>query len=210
MKEYLNSLNKKVEHDVIYSMREYAKTNKVPIINDEGLGFINQLVRLLKPNAILEIGTAIGYSAINMALSYEGAFIDTIERNPHLAKIAQKNIDNCNLSERIHIYEADALDIDLNVLKAKYDLIFIDAAKSQYIKFFEKFEVLLGDNGIIISDNILFHGLVTAKEKIESKNLRHLVQKIKDYNKYLAKHKKYLTTFYNLGDGMAISEKVKR
>lgn len=210
MKNYINSLNKKFNHEVIYDMREYAQSNKVPIINDEGLIFINQLIRLKKPCHILEIGTAIGYSAINMALSYERAFIDTIEKNPHLAKIARDNINKINLDKRIKVFEEDALEININLLKDKYDLIFIDAAKSQYISFFEKFSSLLADDGIIISDNILFHGLVVAKERIDSKNLRHLVQKIKDYNNYLANHKNYFTSFFNIGDGMAISQKVKQ
>lgn len=210
MKDYINSLNKKKTNDVILGMCEYAKNNKVPIINDEGLVFLNQLTRLKKPHHILEIGTAIGYSAINMALSYEGAFIDTIERNPHLAKIARENISKIKLDDRIKVYEADALEIDIRLLKDKYDLIFIDAAKSQYISFFEKYSALLADDGIIISDNILFHGLVVAKEKIESKNLRHLVQKIKDYNRYLSNHKGYTTSFFNVGDGMAVTQKVEK
>lgn len=209
MKDYLQHLNKMPSHPVVLEMKEYAQQNKIAIIQEEGMAFINQLVRLTKPNTILEIGTAIGYSAINMALSYERAFIDTIERNEEILKVAKKNIEDIGLQERINLLVGDALEVELSLLRPQYDLIFIDAAKSQYKNFFNRYEKLLKPGGIIIVDNLLFYGLVIQKEKIESKNLRNLVQKIRDFNRFLADNPSYQTTFYNIGDGIAVSIKVK-
>lgn len=209
MNDYLTGLNKLPSNQIIEKMATYAKEHKVPIINEEGMAFINQLVKITKPKRILEIGTAIGYSAINMALSYERAFIDTIERDANLASLAIKNIKECNLENRIRVFNEDALKLDLATLHPEYDLIFIDAAKSQYKVFFEKFDNLLISGGIIITDNILFHGLITTPEHIASRNLRQLVRKIGNYNTFLKEHPRYDTTFYNIGDGIAVSIKVK-
>ena len=113
---------------------------------------------------------------------------------------------SANLCDKINVYLADALEIDINLL-GKYDLIFIDAAKAQYINFFNKFKVLLNDNGVILTDNLLFHGLVLEKDTIESRNLRQLVKKIDNYNYWLMEQNDFDTTIYNIGDGIALSIK---
>ena len=202
--EYLDNLNKLEFNELDNEMMEYAKINNVPIIQTEGLHFLRQVIMLKGCKRILEIGTAIGYSSIQMAKL--GAIIDTIEINSDSYNIALDNIKKANLSDKINVYLADALEIDINLL-GKYDLIFIDAAKAQYINFFNKFKVLLNDNGVILTDNLLFHGLVLEKDTIESRNLRQLVKKIDNYNYWLMEQNDFDTTIYNIGDGIALSIK---
>jgi predicted O-methyltransferase YrrM len=115
-------------------------------------------------------------------------------------------LKNFNLEKRITLVLADALTLDLD---GNYDLIFIDAAKGQYTKFFEKYCSKLSKNGTIISDNISFHGLVESSEKIESKNLRQLVEKIKNYITFLKTHKEFKTKFYKVGDGLSVSRRIE-
>ena len=201
--EYLDNLNKFDFNSLDLELREYAKINNVPIIQDEGLHFLRQMIILKQCKNILEIGTAIGYSSIQMAKL--GANVDTIEINENMYNLAIENIKKANLENKINVFFKDALEIDINDLK-KYDLIFIDAAKAQYINFFNKFKVLLNDNGIIITDNLLFHGLV-LEENIESRNLRQLIKKIRGYNTWLMEQTDFDTTIYNIGDGLALSIK---
>lgn len=203
MKEYLKSINKLSFDALDYEMKEYASINNVPIIQDEGLAFLQQIILLKKPKRILEIGTAIGYSAINMAKL--GCNVDTIEIKEEAYKLAMENIKKANLDEKIVVYLDDATTLDTTIL-GKYDMLFIDAAKAQYKLFFDKYSALLNDKGIVVTDNLLFHGLV-VEENIESRNLRALVRKIKDYNEWLIQKEQYNTTIYDIGDGMALSIK---
>lgn len=202
--EYLKALDVIEFDELDNEMKEYANINDVPIIQDEGLVFLRQIVQIKKPKRILEIGSAIGFSAINMAKSCD-AIIDTIEISEDMYKMAKINIDKANFNERINIFLSDALELDINKLNNEYDMIFIDAAKSQYIKFFEKYTPLLNKGGIVITDNLVFHGLVVAE--IRNKNLRQLVRKIKGYNEWLMNNKDFFTYIYNIGDGLAISIK---
>lgn len=201
--EYLDNINKLEFNDLDNELRDYAKKNDVPIIQDMGLHFLRQVIMLKNVKTILEIGTAIGYSAIQMAKL--GASVDTIEINEASYNIALENIKKANLSDKINVYLDNALEIDLNKLK-KYDLIFIDAAKAQYMNFFNRFKDLLNDKGVIVTDNLLFHGLVLS-DNIESRNLRQLVNKIKNYNTWLIEQTDFDTTIYDIGDGMALSIK---
>ena len=186
------------------SIEEYAKVNNIPIMQKDGIEFLCNYIKENNATNILEIGTAIGYSAIKMCLVSDNVKVTTIERDVERYNIAIENINKFNLNDRINVILKDALDVNL---ADKFDLIFIDAAKSQYIKFFEKFEVNLKDNGVIVSDNLSFHGLVEDPSKTHNRNTRQLVGKIRKYIDYLKNNDKYTTTFYSLGDGVAISEK---
>ena len=164
-------------------------------------------MKILEPESILEIGTAIGYSSIMMALSNPSLTITTIERDEKRYLEALKNIKKLKLEDRITLIFNDALDVSLS---EKYDLIFIDAAKAQSIKFFEKFEKNLNPSGTIITDNLKFHGLVDKdEEEIESRNLRALVRKIKEYISFLKGNINYKTDFYELGDGISVSKRIE-
>lgn len=191
--------------DDINSIKEYAYTNNIPIMQDEG---INYLINYIKENNIkniLEIGTAIGYSAIMMCMADKDVSVVTIERDEKRYLEAIKNIKKFKLEERIHLIYNDALEVKLN---NQYDLIFIDAAKAQNKNIFERFEKNLRESGTIITDNMNFHGLIFEDEKnITSRNLRQLVRKIKDYHIFLENNNYYETEILNIGDGIAISIK---
>ena len=189
---------------MVHLLEEYAREFNIPIMQKDGIEFLCNYIKENNITNILEVGTAIGYSAIKMCLVNDNVKVTTIERDIERYNIAIDNINKFNLNDRINVILGDALDINLN---DKFDLIFIDAAKSQYIKFFEKFEVNLKDNGVIVSDNLSFHGLVEDPSKTHNRNTRQLVGKIKRYIDYLKNNTKYTTTFYSLGDGVAISQK---
>lgn len=189
--------------EIIKDMERYAIANNVPIVERDSIRFIQKYIEVNNVKKVLEIGTAIGYSAIMMALANEDVEITTIERDDKRYKEAVKNVNRSGLDKRIEIVFNDALDV--NLVNHKYDLIFIDAAKGQYIKFFEKFENYLNDGGIIITDNLKFHGLVKNKDKIESKNVMGLVTKIEKYIDFLKNNENYVTKFYDIGDGLSVS-----
>lgn len=191
--------------DYILDIKKYAKDKNVPIMMDDGIKFLTNYIKETKRYNILEIGTAIGYSSILMALQDENIKVTTIEKDEVRYKEALKNIKNLGLDGRINPIFNDALNVTLN---DTYDLIFIDAAKSKNEEFFIKFSNNLKDNGVIITDNINFHGLTNKDlSEIKSRDLRGLLRKIKNYKEFLINNKAYKTTFYDVGDGISISKK---
>lgn len=200
----MNNLNL-IWNDLDLKLKEYAKEFNVPIILDEGLALLEQIIRIKKPTNILEIGTAIGYSAIRMS-RVNGSFITTIERNPKMIEIAKNNFKDANLEDKIKLIECDALEAFDLVSDKKYDLIFIDAAKAQYEKFFNLYTPLLNENGIVISDNMSFHNLKDNLES-QSRSVKALIRKLGNYQNFLLNNKDYDTSIFNIGDGVAISIK---
>ena len=188
----------------IRELEEYAKNNNVPIMLPDGIEFLCNYIKENNIKSVLEIGSAIGYSSIMMCLNNETIKVTTIEKNIDMYTKALKNITKYNLNNRINIINNDALDIEIN---DKYDLIFIDAAKSQYIKFFEKFEKNLNSNGVILTDNLSFHGLVENPQLTNNRNTKQLVKKIQKYIDYLKNNNKYDTKFYSIGDGISVSKR---
>ncbi len=189
--------------ETIIEMEKYAKEYNVPIIEKDSIKFIMKYIKLNNVKSILEIGTAIGYSGILMTSANEGVELTTIERDEKRYMEAVKNVKKCGLEHQIEVVFQDALDV--NLIGRSYDMIFIDAAKGQYIKFFEKFSHYLKPNGVIITDNIKFHGLVGNRNADMSKNLNSLVSKIEDYIEFLKTNKEFTTKFYDIGDGLSIS-----
>ena len=187
----------------LLDIEKYAKDNNVPIMLPDGIEFLLNYIKENNVKTILEIGTAIGYSAIRMALISSDIKVTTIERDIDRYNEAIKNISDFSLENQINVIYADAFDVDLS---EKFDLIFIDAAKSQYIKFFEKFKHNLNETGTIISDNLEFHGLVENKENVSlSRNVRGLVRKINEYVAFLKDNGEFETDFYSIGDGIGVS-----
>ena len=190
--------------ELILEMEDYAQERNVPIIEKKSIAFIMKYIKEHNIKSILEIGSAIGYSAILMASSTEDAFVTTIEKDEERYMECLKNVKRCGMDKKINVVFQDALDVNLSE-EVKYDLIFIDAAKGQYIKYFEKYKYFLKDNGTIITDNLKFHGYVGQSNKIESKNLKGLVQKIENYIEFLKDNSEFDTKFYDIGDGLSVS-----
>jgi len=193
---------------LIRKMEKYADQKGIPIMEKEGIKFLREFIKLNNVKSILEIGSAIGYSAINMALVDDDVYVTSIERDKDRYIQAVKNVKELKLDDRITLILTDALDLNL---KEKFDLIFIDAAKAQYIKFFEKYSKNLNKKGYIISDNINFHGLTYSDKSKLSRNVRQLVSKIEKYILFLKENRYFKTRFFDVGDGIAISiKKVKK
>ncbi|MCR4581437.1 MAG: O-methyltransferase [Bacilli bacterium] len=192
-------------NECINDMVRYAEANNVPIIEKESIEFINKYIKLNDVKKVLEIGTAIGYSAIMMAKEKEDLEIITIEKDDKRYREAIKNIKACDLDKQIEVVFNDALET--NFSGYKFDLIFIDAAKGQYIKYFDKFKYYLSEGGAIITDNLKFHGLVENKDMIESKNVQGIVDKIEKYIEYLKDNDEFTTKFFDVGDGLSVSYK---
>jgi predicted O-methyltransferase YrrM len=188
-------------------MEEYAEAHNIPIMELAGIETMLQLLRIQQSKKILEVGTAIGYSALRMAAARPNAKVVTIERDLERLQLAEEFIDRSSSREQILLIKGDALEVEDTVSKyAPFDAIFIDAAKGQYKKFFEIYAKYLSDDGMIITDNVLFKGLVCETE-IESKRTRTLVKKIDNYNHWLMDHPDYISVILPVGDGVAISKR---
>jgi predicted O-methyltransferase YrrM len=199
-----NIIPARSEH--ILKMEQYAKQHDVPIMELLGIETLLSYVRLKNPKRILEVGTAIGYSAIRMALTSETSKIVSIERDEERYNIAKENINVLNLNDRITLLLGDANELQSQVEHyAPYDFIFIDAAKGQYQNFFDHYSSMLSPEGIIITDNVLFRGYVADESGLESRRLRSLVKKIRSFNEYIMKHPDYYSSILPIGDGMMVS-----
>lgn len=190
---------------LIGEMEDYARKNKIPIMLPDGIKVLETYIKEHHVKKILELGTAIGYSAIRMALVSKDIQIVTIERDQERFSKALENIEKAGLQNQIEVRNQDILEFKT---EEQFDLIFIDAAKSQYIKFFLQFSPNLKKGGAIISDNLNFHGYTKQETRIESKNLRQMVGKIRNYIEFLKENKEFQTTFLELGDGIGISVKL--
>lgn len=204
--DYQNQLLNINYNEYLLKMKEYASLNDVPIMQDEGIAFLIMLLNVKKPKRILEIGSAIGFSSSVMAL-HSDAIIDTMERDSKMISECKKNHQELGLTDRINLVEGDALVTFDNVKNNKYDFIFIDAAKAQYIKFFEMYSTLLTDDGVILSDNLYFHDLLF--EDVYNRDLRQLVRKVGKYNDFLLNNETFETHIFKIGDGVGVSTKRK-
>lgn len=184
------------------NIRKYAINNNIPIFNKETEDFIVDIIKKNNIKSILEIGSAIGYSALVMASVNPDIRITTIERDRERYLIAVDNFKQYN-NKQIDIINADALIYDLSS-DNKYDLLFIDAAKAQYRKFFEKYIINLKENGIIIVDNIDFHGFVSGTRQTNNRNTKQLVRKIKAFNDWIIQNPEWDVKYYTLGDGVYV------
>ncbi len=200
--EYLRGLIPK-SHDYLLAMEEYAEENHVPIIEPE----VGQLIKLLlksnKAKKILEIGTAIGYSALVMAHSLQGdCHITTIERRQDMVELAQDFISNSPYKDKIKIIHGDANEV-LDNMDGKFDLIFMDAAKGQYIEFFNKSIKLLNPGGMIIADNVLFRGMVASDDLLVRRKIT-IVKRQRKFLKYINEIDGFVASVIPIGDGVAL------
>ncbi len=187
----------------ILEMEQYAKEHNVPIIEKDSIAFIMKFIKANEIKSILELGSAIGYSAILMASVKDDIKLTTIERDESRYMECLKNVKACGMENKISVVCQDALEVNLSGVS--YDLIFIDAAKGQYTKFFEKYKYFLNPGGVIITDNLKFHGHVGNRNNIASRNLKQLVGKIENYIDFLKNNEEFETKFYDVGDGLSVS-----
>ena len=185
-------------------LEDYAKEYNIPIMQKDGILYLCNYIKENNIKNILEIGSAIGYSAIMMAKVSKDIKVTTIEKDLERYTITVSNIKKQELDNQINIINADAIDINLS---DKYDLIFIDAAKGKNTLFFNKFKDNFSNQGTIITDNLSFHGLVEDPRLVKTKNQRGIVNKIKSYIEFLDTNKEFTTTYTKVGDTIAISKR---
>lgn len=187
---------------MIEEIKNNALKKDVPIIKDEGLIFLLDLIKEKKFKNILELGTAVGYSAINMAKLDKSIQIDTIEKNEEMYKQALINIKSEGLDNQIKVH---FLPIEEYKTKKIYDFIFVDAAKAQYGKYLEQFLDNLSENGYVLFDNMVFHNMIYDIEAIKNKNTRNLVKKIAIFREKMVNDSRFDIIFYdNIGDGLLL------
>ena len=184
-------------------IKEKALEDHIPIIMDDTLDVIAKILIEKKPKRILEIGAAVGYSAICFSKYLaEGGVIDTIERDENRIEEAKQNFKKVEVENKINLYEGDAVDILPN-LNEKYDVVFIDAAKGKYPFFLKEALRMIKDNGIIIADNILYKGYVMSDYNKHKQ--RTAVRNLREYIKETTEDPNMITEILDVGDGLAIS-----
>jgi predicted O-methyltransferase YrrM len=203
---YVSSLIK-ARSDLLIEMEQFASANDVPIMDLVSMEAMLQIVSLARSKKVLEIGTAIGYSAMRVAEKLPDCLIVSIERDKDRYEKAKQYVNRANLEDRVTLIYGDALEV-APVIKefGLFDCLFIDAAKGQYKRFFELYSPFVEKEGLVISDNVLFKGIVAQEGKV-AKGLRTMVVNLRAYNEMLKANEEYDTTFYPIGDGIAISKK---
>lgn len=192
----------------VTELEHQAAIDHVPIMEPVSMHFMMQLVKLKQPKRILEIGTAIGYSALRMVEAYPEATIVTVEKDEQRYQQALKHIKQAGKQQQIKVIYDDAQEVmqALFTNNETFDFVFIDAAKGQYKHFFKFAHRLLANGGIILSDNVLFRGHV-ANPETTPKKYKKMVEKLIAYNDFLVTHPDFMTTIVPIGDGVAISLK---
>lgn len=184
-------------------IKQKALEEHIPIIMDDTLEVVDKILTELKPKRILEIGTAVGYSAMCFSeyLELDGK-IDTIERDEERIAEAKINIEKLGVADRINIYEGDAVEI-LPTLNEKYDVVFIDAAKGKYPFFLKEALRMINSNGVILADNILYKGYVMSDYNKHKQ--RTAVRNLREYIKEVTENPDIETEILEVGDGLAVS-----
>lgn len=189
---------------ILALLEEYAAQNHVPIIQPEVAALMKVIGNIYKPARILEVGTAIGYSSILFSgFLQQGGIIDTIERNDSMIELARNNIKSVGLQDTINVIAGDALEV-LACLDKKYDMIFLDAAKGQYNEFLEQGKRMLVNGGILVSDNVLYKGMIATDELVVRRK-KTIVTRMRRFLKELCEDESFETSIIPIGDGVALS-----
>lgn len=189
-------------------LTRYGIVHLVPILQADSMEYMESLLKSLKPKWFLEIGTAIGRTAITAAMTVEDLHVVTIEKDPEMAALARENIRKAGLEDRVLLIEGDALETEIP--KESYDLIFIDAAKGQYQRFFERYTPYLGEDGVVVSDNMFFHGLVQHPERTNNRHTKGLIKRLQRYRTFLESLDDFETEILEMGDGIALTRRKKQ
>lgn len=192
-----------LDKEKIEKIKNEARDNHVPILQDDSLKLIETILEIKKPQSILEVGTAVGYSALKFSehLNEKGKIV-TIELNKETASIAKKNIKALGMEDVIKVVNSDAYEY-MKTLDEKFDVIFIDAAKGQYLKYLEEALRLTSSGSVIIADNVLLRGMVMGGYN-EHKH-RTAVTRLREYITRVTTDEKLVSTILDIGDGVAIS-----
>jgi predicted O-methyltransferase YrrM len=203
MEQYIRGLISS-KNIVLKELEDYAKDNSVPIIQKEVGKFLELMINIKKPVKILELGTAIGYSAILMHISSNFSnYVTTIERNNHMVNIARENINKYGYKDKIEVLEGDCIEI-LEKLQDKYDFIFMDAGKGHYNHFLPHCLRLLKNDGVIVADNVLFKGMVASKDLLVRRKIT-IVKRMKTYLEMVSSNEELITSVIPMGDGIAVT-----
>ena len=197
--------------ELLREMEDYAALHHVPIINERGRQVFLQVVQAARPHRVLEIGTAIGYSSLLMAQNGAADIdITTLELSDERIKTAQGYIDRSAYAGRIHIMGGDAAEnlLKLQLTGQKFDFIFIDAAKGQYVDYFHKIQPMLTENAVILADNVLFRGYVKG-DVPTPRRFKTIVKRLREYIK-LVSQPPYITEILENGDGLAVTRRLDR
>ncbi|WP_240376501.1 O-methyltransferase [Bacillus piscicola] len=208
MIEYVNTL-KGNKPSYIQEMEEEAARHKIPIMEQDSFEVMLQILELHQSVRILEIGTAIGYSALRIAHELPDIHVTSVEKDQGRYERAMVYREKSGLETQTNFYCADAL-ADTFVLDADsgFDVIFIDAAKGKNKEFFTRYVPFLNEKGLVITDNVFFKGLTAVPEEASGR-VRPMVEKIREYNEWLTTHSAFKTRFLTVGDGLAISQKIE-
>jgi len=203
-----NTIRTNEENDVVLSeIRRFADLNNIPILQPETARLLFVLGLIIKPRRILEAGTAIGYSSILLAKTLKpGGIIDTVENQDEMIEIARNNIKKAGYDDRINSIAGDAAEV-LRCLDKKYDMIFMDAAKGQYLELLPDCIRLLNTGGVLISDNVLYKGMV-ASDSLVIRRKKTIVKRLRSYLKELCSNPGLETSILPVGDGVAVSIKL--
>ncbi len=206
MVTYIRSLEVP-ESAVIEAIEQEALRDRVPIIRKEMQSFLKVLLMIKRPMRILEVGAAVGFSSILMSeYMPEGGHITTIENYDKRIPIARANFKRAGKEEQIDLIEGDALEV-MHGLEGPYDLIFVDAAKGQYIHYLPEVMRLIGTDGVLVSDNVLQEGdIIESRFAVERRN-RTIHSRMREYLYELKHHDQLQTSIIPLGDGVALSVK---
>ena len=185
-------------------IKQKALQEHIPIIMDDTLEVVDKILTEIKPRRILEIGTAVGYSAICFSeYLQQGGKIDTIERDEERIVEARENIKKVEVQDKINIFAGDAVEI-LPTLNEKYDVVFIDAAKGKYPFFLKEALRMINENGVILADNILYKGYVMSDYNKHKQ--RTAVRNLREYIKEVTENPNIETEILEVGDGLAVSK----
>lgn len=201
IEEYIRNLIPEKD-EFLKKLREYANINHVPIIEEESEEFLKFLISIKKPKKILELGCAIGYSSIVFARNDFVESVKTVEIREDMQNIALENIKRASLNGKIEVYLDDAYNFLCNS-KDYFDMIFIDAAKGQYEKYFDEALRLLNRDGIIICDNVLFKGMIANDELVNRRKIT-IVKRLRKFLKNIKEDKNFISSVVPIGDGILL------
>jgi len=202
--KYLNTFKKKTGN-LIGEMESLAKEKRIPVLDGHSVEFLELLIKIIKPRRVLEIGTAIGYSTIRMAAALpKKGVIHTVEISRDNIPLALENFAKSGMNKKIKLFEGDAFNI-LPGLNKKYDLIYLDADKKDYVKFLPHILRLLKKNGILFVDNLLWHGQAALENP--AKGFKRSAKQVREFNELFMTHKKLDSLILSIGDGIGLAIK---